>query len=82
MSTDLPGREFRWRFYDAVIGDQWSEWHTTTGPCPGCCCGGPNDGEHREGAGWYDKDGMIDFGGHARLDPTDIDDHDTVEWRP
>lgn len=79
--TDLAGSQFRWRFTDDSIGEQWSDWHTVELPCPACCHNGPEDGEHLQGAGYYDEDGYVDWSAHSRLDPTDIEEWVTMEWR-
>jgi hypothetical protein len=73
--------KFRWQFTDDVIGEQWSKWHATNGPCPACCCGGPDDGEHQEPCPYYDEDGIL-VSGHTRLDPTDYFPTDVVEFTP
>lgn len=74
-------RQFRWKFTDDGIGEQWTGWHNLSGPCPACCCGGPDDGEHQESSEYYDEYDVL-TAGHTRLDPTDIDDDlDTVEWK-
>jgi hypothetical protein len=75
----LPGIQFRWQYWDDALGLEWSEWHTVGGSCPKCCCGGPEAGEHREPSE-YEEDGILERG-HARLDPRDVDEHQTVEWR-
>lgn len=72
--------EFRWRFHDDCAGDQWSRWHVTPPPCPACCCGGPDEGEHQEPAEYYDEDGILSSY-HARHDPDDPDIPTTQEWR-
>jgi hypothetical protein len=73
--------QFRWRFVDDSIGEQWSEWHTQELPCDACCCGGPEDGEHLEAAGYYDEWGLMESG-HSRFDPADHPDWVTFELKP
>lgn len=73
--------EFRWRFCDDAVGEQWSRWHTSAGPCTACCCGGPDEGEHQEPAEYYDEDDILSSG-HSRLDPDDVNEWIIVEWKP
>ena len=77
----LPGSQFRWRYQDDAVGEAWSDWHTVDGACSACCHGGPHDGEQQQGGGYYDEDGVMDWGGHTRCDPRDIDWWVTVEWQ-
>lgn len=77
----MSATQFRWRFYDEDIGETWSGWHTMDEPCPSCCCGGPEDGEHREQSIWYDEFDLPVFSGHTRLHPMLIEDHHQVEFR-
>lgn len=79
----VQARQFRWKFSDNVLHDQWSRWHVDAASCGVCCCGdGPDrDGEHREAAEFYDDDGFLSPG-HSYLDPADPDPWVTVEWRP
>lgn len=39
--TPQPPERFRWRRFPDGSGEEWSRWHTATGPCPSCCCGAP-----------------------------------------
>lgn len=76
--------EFRWRFYDDALGHQWSHWHSVALPCATCCCGGPDEGEHQEGAEYYVTEFGDELGlerGHTRYDPVDPDFEREVEWR-
>lgn len=75
----MTGSEFRWRYFDAALGNEWSDWHAGALPCPACCCGGPEEGEHLEGSEYYDEDGFLS-NGHTRCDPAE-DDWQTIEWR-
>jgi hypothetical protein len=77
----LAGTQFRWRYRDDVVGEDWTAWHTVEGGCPACCHGGPHDGEHQQGAGYYGKDGVMDWGEHTTCDPLDPDEILPVEWR-
>ncbi len=79
MSELRTCTEFRWRFSDDAIGEQWSAWHQVEGECSACCCWGPLDGEHQEAAE-YDEDGSL-TSGHTRLDPADVDEGVVVERR-
>lgn len=79
MDYPESATKFRWRFDDDTLGDHWSAWHSVQGPCSACCCGGPKDGAHLEGAGYYDEDGFLDSG-HSRMDPRQIDAWDEVEF--
>lgn len=81
---DLPRvapepRHFRWRYYDDVLGDMWSNWHVDGPICPSCCCKGPDDGEHQQASEFRDADGEMTQG-HTRLDPSDVEFAD-VEWQ-
>lgn len=70
---------FRWWYTDDALGEHWSAWHTITGRCTACCCGGPEDGEHLEPSEYYDEDGIL-TNGHSRMDPNAADELDKIEW--
>lgn len=81
MSAPLPGTEFRWHYEDDSMGATVSDWHTVDGPCSSCCHGGPDtEGVHQQGAA-YEEDGIMDWAGHTRCDPRDIDEGTRAEWR-
>lgn len=77
----LPGTQFRWKFYDDCVGEDWTKWHSVDGDCAGCCCSGPHGGEHQHPASYRDEDGYLWGYNHTSLDPRDTDELDTVEWR-
>lgn len=77
--AEVPSTEFRWQYWDDALGQEWSDWHVVTGPCPACCCDGPDDGEHQQASEYYDEDGILS-NGHSRLDPHDTEGR-VVEWR-
>jgi hypothetical protein len=77
--TRSAAREFRWRVTDDLLGDDWTDWHTTTGPCSACCCGGPRDGVHQHGTMDHDEGFLTKT--HRWLDPADPADCDQVEFR-
>jgi hypothetical protein len=82
VATDvLPGDQFRWRYQDDAMGEDWTDWHTVEGNCPSCCHGGPRGGQHQQGAGYYNEDGIMDWSGHTVCDPHDLDEWVSVEWR-
>lgn len=37
--SEIAGGHFQWQLYDGREL-RWSDTHTRTGVCPGCCCGG------------------------------------------
>lgn len=79
VSVPRPALKFRWRFFDDLLGDHWSEWHTVEGECAACCCNYPRDGEHAAGGMSYDDDGIL-TSSHSWLDPDDLDPLEEVEW--
>ena len=78
---EFRGTHFRWQYQDDSIGEAWTDWHASEGPCSACCHGGPHGGEHQQGAGYYDETGVMDWNAHTRCDPMDPDEVMTVEWR-
>ena len=78
--ADADG-QFRWRYQDDAMGEDWSEWHDVQGTCGACCHAGPHDGVHQQGAGYYDEDGIMDWGAHTYCDPRDLEEGMRVEWR-
>lgn len=74
-------REFRWKYVDDSLGEQWSEWHAAEGECPACCCDGPRLGHHFSAAAFYDQDGYLEWGAHVELDPDHPMEWEEVEWR-
>lgn len=82
MSNRVPDgtQWFRWHVYDDNVGEDWTEWHSVAGECPGCCHGGPHDGVHQHGTMDYDEDQIL-TATHRWLDPSDFDD-EQVESSP
>ena len=63
-----------------MMGEDWTFWHSIEHSCKGCCKCYSEDDDHQNIAGFYDEDGIMDYGAHVYFDLNEPNENEIVEW--